>query len=197
MKHSIRDELHWVLLFVASLWLAAGLDAVIPIDFNVYGLRPRSMGGLVGIPLMPFLHGSWGHLLSNTIPLLILLTLLAGSRANSLAVVVSLVLAGGGLLWVFGRSSIHIGASLLVYGLVGYLMAAGFFERRPVSIIVAVVVGLLYGTTILWGVLPTAGKGVSWDGHLCGAIAGIGLAYAAVGWRQDSKNVSADMLGGR
>jgi membrane associated rhomboid family serine protease len=197
MKHSIRDELHWVLLFVVSLWVVAGLDAIIPLDFNDYGLRPRSIGGLLGIPLMTFLHGSWGHLFSNSIPLLILLTLLAGSRANSLVVVIGLMLMGGALLWLFGRSRIHIGASLLVYGLVGYLIAAGFIERRPISIIVAVIVGLLYGTTILWGVLPTAGKDVSWDGHLCGALAGIGLAYAAVGWQTETEQTYADQLENR
>jgi membrane associated rhomboid family serine protease len=181
MKHSIREELLGVFFFVASLWLVAGLDAILPIDFNRFGLRPRDVSGLIGIPLMPFLHGSWGHLLSNSVPLFILLTLLAGSRVNSRAILVGLIATGGVLLWLFGRSNTHIGASGLVYGLVAFLMASGFFERRPIAMLIAIIVGFLYGMTMLWGILPTAGKGISWDGHLFGALAGIGLAYAAVG----------------
>ena len=189
MKQSIRQELLWVFIFVACLWLVAGLDAIVPIDFNQFGLRPRVAGGLIGIPLMPFLHGSWGHLLSNSIPLLILLTLLAGSRANSMAIVIGLIATGGVLLWLFGRSRIHIGASGLVYGLVAFMMASGYFERRLVPVVVAIIVGCLYGLTMVWGVLPAAGKDISWDGHLCGALAGIGLAYAAVG-----RNSKSDSL---
>lgn len=184
MKHAIREELHWVLVFIAVLWVVRLLDVVIPIDFNDYGLRPRSLGGLIGIPLMPFLHGGWGHLISNTIPLLILLVLLAGSRANSIAIVVGLVFFGDLLLWVFGRSaSVHIGASGLIYGLIAFLIVSGFLERRIVPLIVSLFVLFLYGGTMIWGVLPTLGEKISWDGHLCGAIGGGLLAYSLVAVR--------------
>lgn len=177
MKHTIQEELKWVLILVAILWSVRLVDFVLPIDFNAYGLRPRTIGGLIGIPLMPFLHGGWGHLISNTIPLAILLVLLAGSRANSIAIIVGLVLLGGLLLWLFGRSSIHIGASGLVYGLIAFLIASGFLERRLVPMLIAFLVLFLYGGTMLWGVLPSMNQGVSWDGHLFGAIAGGLLAY--------------------
>ncbi len=133
MKHTIQQELHWVLLFIGVIWLVALLDFVLPIDLNRFGLIPRTVGGLIGIPCMPFLHGGWGHLFSNTVPLLVLLCLLTGSRADSRAIVAGLILTGGALLWLFGRSSIHIGASGLVYGLVAFLIASGFTERRLVS----------------------------------------------------------------
>lgn len=177
MKNAIRDELHWVLLFIAMLWGIHIVDYALPVDFNGFGLRPRTLGGLLGVPLMPFLHGGWGHLVSNTIPLLILLVLLAGSRANSLAIVVSLVLLGGLLLWLFGRDSIHVGASGLIYGLIAYLIVSGFLERRLLSLIVSLVVLFLYGGTMFWGVLPSADERISWDGHLFGAIAGGIIAY--------------------
>ncbi len=181
MKHAIREELHWVLVFIATLWVVRLADTVIPIDFNNFGLRPRSIGGLIGIPLMPFLHGGWGHLLSNTIPLLILLVLLAGSRANSIAIVVGLVFLGDLLLWIFGRSaSVHVGASGLIYGLIAFLIASGFLERRIVPLIVSLFVLFLYGGTMIWGVLPSLSEGISWDGHLCGAVAGGLLAYGMV-----------------
>lgn len=180
MKHAIREEFHWVLIFIAILWVVRLADFVLPIDLNDFGLRPRSIGGLMGIPLAPFLHAGWGHLIGNTIPLAILLMLLAGSRANSIAIVIGLVLLGGGLLWLGGRSSIHIGASGLIYGLIAFLISSGFFERRFVSIAISILVLFLYGGTMVWGVLPSVNQGVSWDGHLYGAIAGVILAYGLV-----------------
>ncbi|MCY2986038.1 MAG: rhomboid family intramembrane serine protease [Planctomycetota bacterium] len=164
--------LQGIVWFVAVLWVVYLADAILPSDFNQYGLVPRTLHGLLGIPLMPFLHGSFQHLLSNTVPLCILLFILHGSRGDSLEVIVSIVLFGGLLLWCFGRSRIHIGASGLVYGLVAFLITVGFAERKFVSLFIALVVGFLYGTTLLFGVLPTAGWAISWEGHLFGAIAG-------------------------
>ena len=177
-----------IVWFIASLWIVYLVDLILPVDFNSYGLVPRTLHGLIGIPLMPFLHGSWVHLLGNTIPLCILLFILLSSRRVYLEVIVSIVILGGLLLWCFGRSAEHIGASGLVYGLVAFLIASGFAERNPVSILVALLVGFLYGTTLLWGVLPTAGAYVSWDGHLFGAIAGAGTAFV-MGKKSDRDDV--------
>ena len=173
----MAKELAGIVWLVATLWIVHLADVVLPIDFNLYGLVPRKMWGLIGIPLMPFLHGSWGHLLGNTIPLSILLFILLGSRRDYLEVILSIVIIGGLLLWCFGRSVVHIGASGLVYGLVAFLIASGFAERRPVSIFVALLVGFLYGATLLVGVSPLAGASVSWEGHLFGVLAGAGTAY--------------------
>ena len=173
-------ELTGIVWLVATLWIVHLADVVLPMDFNLYGLVPRTVWGLIGIPLMPFLHGSWGHLLGNTIPLCILLFILLGSRRDYLEVILSIVIIGGLLLWCFGRSRVHIGASGLVYGLVAFLIASGFAERKPVSIFVALLVGFLYGTTLLFGVSPIAGASVSWEGHLFGALAGAGTAYVLV-----------------
>jgi membrane associated rhomboid family serine protease len=180
MKRTWRQEIRWVLLFVGTLWLVHIVDAAISsIDFNPFGLIPRTTSGLRGIPLMPFLHGSWGHLIGNSVPLIVLLGLLAGSRADSRGIVVGLILIGGSLLWLVGRSNNHIGASGLVYGLVAFLIASGFWERRFTAIVVALIVGVLYGTTLFWGVLPSVDKTISWEGHLTGAAAGLLLAWLA------------------
>ncbi len=172
MKHAIREELNGVATFIGVLWAVYLLDWILPIQFADWGLVPRTLRGLVGIPLSPFLHASLAHLLGNTIPLAILLVLLAGSRARSWETVIEIVLVGGSLLWIFGRPAVHIGASGLVYGLIAYLIVSGFREQRLVPLAVAILVGFLYGGTLLWGVLPSVGSQVSWDGHLCGAIAG-------------------------
>ncbi|MEZ6059855.1 MAG: rhomboid family intramembrane serine protease [Planctomycetaceae bacterium] len=181
MKHAVRDELRGVLVFVGTVWAVFLADFVIPGDLNRFGILPRTVSGLPGVVAMPFLHAGWGHLLSNTIPLIVLLCLLAGSRANSAAVVIGIVLLGGALLWLFGRGDrVHVGASGLIYGLIAFLLVAGFRERRFVPLAVAVIVGFLYGGTLLAGVLPTVGPGISWDGHLLGAVAGAVVATATV-----------------
>ena len=171
-------DLQGIVWLVTALWIVYFLDLLVPIQFVDYGLVPRTFKGLMGIPLMPLLHGSWGHLLSNTVPLCILLFILHSSRSDYVEVILSIVFGGGLLLWCFGRNAVHVGASGLVDGLVAFLISIGFADRKPVSIFIALLVGFLYGTTLFFGILPTAGATVSWDGHLLGAIAGIGTAYA-------------------
>ena len=182
MKHRIVEELNGIVGFVAGIWLVFLIDCVLPVEFSAFGLAPRHASGLPGIVTMPFLHGSWPHLLQNSISLSMLLCLLAGSRANSSQIVVAIVLLGGSLLWLFGRSNaIHIGASGLIYGLITFLIVAGFLERRLVALATAILVGLIYGATLISGVLPFAvGENVSWDGHLSGAVAGVFVARMVI-----------------
>lgn len=180
--HTVREELRGILVFVGAIWVVFFLSYALPLT-EWFGLEPRRIGGLPGVAAMPFLHGGWGHLLANTPALLILLALLAGSRARSWLVVAWIVILSGGLLWLFGRSAVHIGASGLVFGLITFLIAAGWFERRLLAVLAAVVTAVLFGGVLLTGVLPTAGANVSWDGHLCGAVAGVLTAYALTGRR--------------
>jgi len=182
INNRMTKELRGVLAVVATMWLVHLVDWIlVPIDFNAYGLVPRTMNGLLGIITMPFLHGGWAHLIGNTIPLCILLFILINTRSDYWEVVASIVVFGGMFLWCFGRSAVHVGASGLVYGLVAFLIASGFAERKVVPILISLVVGFLYGTTLLSGILPTVGSYVSWDGHLFGAIAGALTAYAVAG----------------
>jgi membrane associated rhomboid family serine protease len=176
-SHTIREEIHGVVLFVGAIWAVYFLSLVYP-GLHQYGVIPRRLGGLVGIAAMPFLHGNLHHLVSNTVPLAILLILLAGSRAESWEVVVIISCLGGLLLWVFGRPAVHIGASGLISGLAAFLILSGFLEQRIIPLLIAILVGFLYGSTLVLGVIPRIGSQVSWDGHLCGAIAGGLVAYA-------------------
>lgn len=176
-SHTIREELHGILAFLGVIWAVFLLSLAFP-SLDSFGVVPRTLGGLVGILAMPFLHANLQHILGNTVALFVLLALLAGSKARSWEIVVEVVLLGGLLLWIFGRPAIHIGASGLVFGLVAFLIVAGFLERRVVPLLVSLVVGFLYGGTLLWGILPRIGSHISWDGHLCGAVAGCVVAYA-------------------
>ena len=175
--HTVRDEIHGVILFVGAIWAVYFVSLAYP-RLDQFGVIPRTLSGLVGIAAMPFLHANLHHLLSNTIPLIVLLILLAGSRAESWEVVVLISCLGGSLLWIFGRPAVHIGASGLISGLVAFLILSGLLEHRLVSLLIALVVGFLYGGSLVMGVLPRISSSISWDGHLCGAIAGGIVAYA-------------------
>ena len=175
--HTIRRELKGILIFLGVIWGALILNWIVPVDFNSYGLVPRTLSGAIGVVSMPFLHDGLGHLLGNTVSLFVLLGLLAGSKARSWETVAEIILLGGALLWLFGRNVTHVGASGLVFGLVAFLIVSGLLERRIISLIVSFIVGILYGGTLIWGVLPGADPKVSWDGHLCGAIAGGLIAW--------------------
>lgn len=170
-----------VVVSLAVLWSVYLLDWLIPVQFTGWGIVPRRWNGLVGIPLSPLIHDGMGHLVSNSIPLAILMFLFVSSRKKPWLRIVEVALLGGLLLWLFGRNGaqepvVHVGASLLIYGLIAYLIVIGFREKHPVSLVIALVVGFLYGGTLIWGVLPTSPK-ISWDGHLAGAIAGAALAF--------------------
>ena len=179
LSDSVTEEFQGILAFVGAIWAVSLASFFLP-WLKGLGLVPRSLSGLIGIPMMPFLHGSLGHLISNTIPLIVLLTLLAGSKAKSWEIVASIIGLNGLLLWLVGRPAVHVGASGLVFGLATFLMLSGFLERRIIPMIIAVVVALMYGMSLVFGMVPRFGSSDSWDGHICGAIAGGVVAYLLV-----------------
>ncbi|PID60848.1 MAG: rhomboid family intramembrane serine protease [Gammaproteobacteria bacterium] len=183
-SHSVQRDFSRILTFVAVIWAVFVLDRFLPLE--QFGLIPRTARGLVGIVAMPFLHGNVAHLIGNTVPLLVCLLLLAGSRANSAAITVMITVLGGIGLWFFGRTALHIGASGLVFGLIAFHIFAGVFEKRPQSVMISLVIGFLYATTLFRGVLPTQ-RGVSWDGHLFGVLAGVLTAFLVAGMLRDDR----------
>jgi membrane associated rhomboid family serine protease len=180
MKLAIRKNLINVLAFVGLIWLIylVGLPLkVMSWDLVSYGMVPRTVRGLIGILTMPFLHDGLDHLLGNTVPLAVLLFMLATSRSNARRIVLGLIVLSGIFTWLIGISSPVVGASGLIYALTAYLITAGLHERQLISAATAVLVGVLYGGTLFWNLLPTAGKTVAWDAHLLGAAAGAVYAH--------------------
>ena len=154
----------WGVEVVDQVFFAGSLDQM--------GIKPRSLDGLKGIALAPVLHGGFGHLLSNTVPMMILgwFVLLKG-RGVFVLVTLAVTAIGGLGTWAVGASdSVHIGASGLIFGYLGFLIAGGVFVRSLRAIILAVAAGLMYGGMI-WGVLPGQ-EGISWEGHLFGFLGG-------------------------
>ena len=166
-----------LIAFVALLWAVQVANWIFGYGLNpAFGLIPRHVSGLDGVIAMPLLHGSFAHLMSNTPPLLVMGGLLVATATRALlAVNVVVIGLGGGLVWLLGSPSIHIGASGLVFGWFGFLVTRGLVDRSPVTLGATFLVGMLYGS-ILWGVLPGQ-PGVSWEAHLFGAIAGVVAAF--------------------
>lgn len=164
-----------ILVLVAVMWLAEMADFVLPIDTDFYGILPRTFDGLDGVLWTPFLHADFAHLMSNTVPLLVL-GLLVAWRAGPATwrILLVIVLLGGVGVWLLAPGGVvTIGASGVVFGLLGYLLVAGIISRHVVDIIVSLGVLLLYGGT-LWGATPFGvGAGVSWLAHLTGFGAGV------------------------
>lgn len=178
-KRSILGEfkiqVQTLLLVVALLWAIEIVDQLLfnsALDFW-FGIRPRSLSGLWGILCAPFLHGDFTHLLANTAPLVSLSWLIMLRKTEDwLVVSVIAALCSGLGTWLIGApSSVHIGASGVIFGYFGFLLLRGYFEGSMVAIAFSVLVIALYGS-ILWGVLPTQ-PGVSWEGHLCGFLGGV------------------------
>lgn len=163
--------------FVALLWVVEIADSLTSGSLDRYGIRSRTDEGLGGIVAAPLLHAGWGHLEANSGPLLVLGFLVAVvSTLRFVGVLAwSWVVSGVGVWLVGPADAVTVGASGVVFGLLTYLLVAGFLERRPVGILVAVAVFVFYGS-ILLGVLPGQ-PGISWQGHLFGAVGGVIAAY--------------------
>ncbi|WP_249582422.1 rhomboid family intramembrane serine protease [Pseudomonas viridiflava] len=139
-----------------------------------YGIIPRTVSGLQGIFFAPFIHGSFRHLFGNLLPFMVLSWLVATEGVKRYAWVAGLIcLLGGILVWVFGRSSIHVGASGLIFGLWTYLLARAWYQRSLVSLLLAMIALAGY-SGLIYGFVPM--PGISFESHLAGALAGICVA---------------------
>lgn len=180
-KKRVRLAMIPSLLFVALVWLAFIIDhsAIFGSRMSTLGIFPGVLKGLFGIFFSPFLHSSFSHLWSNTLPLLIQIWLLFYFYRNiAFPAFIYLWLLSGVFTWILGRSSYHIGASGLVFALLFYLFFSGILRRYTPLIAVSLVVAFIYGSTI-WSMLPIAelvDVSISWEGHLSGAISGLIIA---------------------
>jgi membrane associated rhomboid family serine protease len=160
--------------FAALLWIIEIIDQVGNLDLDRFGIRPREVSGLWGVVTAPFLHADYAHMASNTLPVILIgwVVMLSGLRTWAIVTAIIIVL-GGFLTWLFGPSdTLIVGASGMVFGWLGYLLARAFFSRRLKWILVAVAVLFFFGT-LLFGLFPTLNSDVSWQAHVCGFIAGI------------------------
>ena len=179
-----------VAVMLAMMWGLEILDLLPGTNFDRWGIRPRTTRGLLGIPAAPFLHSGLSHLIANTLPFVLLGAFIAiGDARRFVEVTVVIALTSGLGTWLFAApGTIHIGASGLVFGYLTYLVVRGFFARKPLWILGGLIVLAFYGG-ILWGLLPR--PGISFTGHLFGAVGGILAAW----WVHGREPNDADLPG--
>jgi membrane associated rhomboid family serine protease len=157
---------------VALMWAVEIVDAA-GANLDANGIHPRDVDTLPDIAFAPFLHAGWGHLIGNTVPFLLLGGAIALSGLIRTAAVTAIVVVVGGLgTWLIGPADTnHIGASGVVFGFAAYLIARGAFSRKPLHLVAGLAVIAVYGATLLFSLVPH--PGISWQGHLFGAVGGI------------------------
>lgn len=158
---------------IGVMWASLGVNALVGGALFRFGVVPRTITGLRGILFAPFIHGSVAHLAANSIPFAVLgwLVMLSGRR-RFLPVTLAAMLGSGLMAWLLGApGSVHIGASGVIFGYLGYLMVTGVFTRNFWSVLLSVAVTALWGG-LIFGVLPGQ-PGISWQAHLGGLLAGV------------------------
>lgn len=162
--------------FVVLLYLVELADRILPANLEQGGIRPRSLGGLDGIAWAPVLHGDWSHLFANTVPVLVFAFLaMAGGIGQWVAVTLTIWIVGGLGVWLVSPDVLTIGASGLAFGWLAFLLVRGLFSRGVAQLAVAAVLLFIWGG-MLWGLLPGS-PGISWQGHLFGALGGLAATW--------------------
>ena len=167
-----------VLALAALMWVGEIADSLADHRLDRYGIEPRDGDGLIGVVAAPFLHAGFGHLVSNTVPFLLMgfaIAFKGAARVLAVTVIVGAV-SGVGTWLVAPDDTLHVGASGVVFGYATYLLSRGFFDRDVLELAIGLVVGAIWGTALVGGLLPQ--EGISWQGHLFGAIGGVVAARA-------------------
>ena len=176
MKRKNLTSLKFSAIILIIIWSVKIFEIVFDYDFTEYGVLPRKFNGLVGILFSPLIHSDVNHLLSNSLPVIIL-CLLIFNFYNQIAkkIFIYLYFISGLWLWCIGRESFHIGASGLIYAMASFLFFSGILRKNSQLSAVALLVIFIYGG-LFWGLFPIH-KNVSWEGHLTGFIAGILVSF--------------------
>lgn len=163
---------------IGLLWVIHIVNWILGYRLNIFGIYPRHPFGLIGIFTSPFLHGHFDHLFFNSIPLFILACFVLLNGVHPFLVTSwIIILLSGSCIWLFGRKALHIGASSLIMGYLGYCLMSAYYHATMASVGVALVC-LYYFGSMLFSVLPSDVK-VSWEGHLFGLLAGIAAIFIA------------------
>ena len=176
MKRKNLKSLTFSAIILIIIWSVKLFEIVFDYDFTEYGILPRNFNGLLGILLSPLIHSDVNHLLSNSLPVIILCLLIFNFYSQiAKKIFIYLYFISGLWLWCIGRESFHIGASGLIYAMASFLFFSGILRKNSQLSAVALLVIFIYGG-LFWGLFPID-KNVSWEGHLTGFIAGILVSF--------------------
>lgn len=190
-NNGIFQQLLFPTGIVALMWLVKIVEVARGSKFTRWGIFPRDWDGIVGIIAAPFIHSDWQHLMSNSLPMFMLMgiVMVFYKRVAIPSILIITVLTGF-TVWLFARESYHVGASGVVYGLVSFLAWTGVFRRNLKSIILALAILVMYGS-YFHGIVPTK-DGVSWESHLFGGMVGIFTAFLFKNVKEDDETESPD-----
>jgi membrane associated rhomboid family serine protease len=175
-KSKMFHTFFFPVLFIFLLWLVKFIEIVFDYPLYNLGVYPRHIKGILGVFTSPLIHADFGHLVSNSIPLLVLgAGLFYYYRTVAYKIFFLILFATGFWVWVSARPSYHIGASGVVYGLATFMFVSGAIKKNMSLAAFSLVVVFLYGN-LIWGVLPVMPH-ISWESHLMGAIAGVVMAF--------------------
>ena len=176
MKRKNLTSLKFSAIILIIIWSVKIFEIVFDYDFTEYGVLPRKFNGLTGILFSPLIHSDVNHLLSNSLPVIILCLLIFNFYSQiAKKILIYLYFISGLWLWCIGRESFHIGASGLIYAMASFLFFSGILRKNSQLSAVALLVIFIYGG-LFWGLFPIH-KNVSWEGHLTGFIAGILVSF--------------------
>ncbi|KUO20959.1 rhomboid family intramembrane serine protease [Streptomyces dysideae] len=177
-RHRVQAAAKLIVGWVALLWLLEVVDVISGHALDGRGITPRTSSELVDVVPAAFIHFGFAHVAANSVPLLVMGFLAALGGLRRFAAVCALIIVADGLgVWLIAPAhSNTAGASGVVFGLFGFLLVSGFVERRPLGVVVGLLVGAVWGGSILAGLAPTQ-TGVSWQGHLIGLLAGVAAAF--------------------
>lgn len=176
LVHVAQLNMHYVLSILAVLWIIHGVNFILHYRLNVFGILPRTTFGLIGILLAPLLHGSFSHLLFNSLPLFLLLNLvLLTGIDNFMVVSLFITILSGLCVWLLGRPALHVGASGVIMGYWGYLMVNAILYPSIVTILL-IIFCFYYFAGLFASLLPKAGT--SWESHVFGFLTGLFVSYA-------------------
>ena len=176
MKRKNLKSLKFSAIILIIIWSVKIFEIVFDYDFTEYGVLPRNFNGLIGILFSPLIHSDVNHLLSNSLPVIILCLLIFNFYSQiAKKIFIYLYFISGLWLWCIGRESFHIGASGLIYAMASFLFFSGILRKNSQLSAVALLVIFIYGG-LFWGLFPIH-KNVSWEGHLTGFIAGILVSF--------------------
>lgn len=169
-------NMHYVLTIIAALWVIQCVNFILGYRLNTFGILPRTTSGLFGILFAPLLHGSFNHLLFNSIPLFLLMNLvLLTGVSNFIVVTLLITVISGFLVWVLGRKALHVGASGLIMGYWGYLLVNAILFPSIITVLLAIFC-FYYFTGLFASLMPKAGT--SWESHVFGFLSGLFVSYA-------------------
>jgi membrane associated rhomboid family serine protease len=178
-----------LLAMVLLMWALEVVDAALDNRLDRLGIEPRDVDGLDGVVAAPFLHVGFGHLAANTVPFVAmgLVIALGGPLRLAGVTAITALVSGLGTWLIAPADTVHLGASGVVFGYATYLIARGWFNRRPLEIAIGGVVALLWGGVLLAGLEPQ--QGISWQGHLFGAIGGVAAASILSERRETGRSI--------